>query len=77
MLVFFILEAEVIKEKVKPAPEKKGLIQSHCTLSVVFFRLFVFLIRSYQNACYGCKNANAFGKKQSPLNISSLFLFRS
>ncbi len=35
--------------------------QGHCTpspkFSRAFFRFFVFLILSYQNACYGCENA--------------------
>ncbi len=37
------------------------LSKGHCTLSLkcsrAFFRFFVFLILSYQNACYGCENA--------------------
>ncbi len=33
--------------------------KGHCSLKVsrAFFRFFVFLILSYQNACYGCENA--------------------
>ncbi len=37
------------------------MTKGHCTLSpkfsYAFFSFFVFVILSYQNACYGCENA--------------------
>ncbi len=39
----------------------KYISKGHCTLSPkfshAFFHFFIFPILSYQNACYGCENA--------------------